>query len=796
MKLKPIIYRYWYFFLIAIILAQALIIFLWPARPLLPDILDNGLIYSNKFDNVQGSNHVSVDRGGGQVSALLLNGTNDYVLSEENLINITTDFTFGFWLKPLANHQEQVILMKGEICPDGSPHFVGMSFVVEIQANNKLGVRIIAGGGTHMDEHLAMESEKSVPKFQWTFISITYDNSAKSFGLTFNQQPQRVKQSSGTNPENFTEIHQSDSPLKIGVGESYCDYKHQFSDYYYGYLDDLYIFDRGLSLREISLLSGNPLQESFWQRKSVPITISVILLVLATTLAWLLKTNYSIIQSAKKNVSMRIEKYDFEDVIIFFTICFGVFLACKQFVYNRDMWTDEVLLGVNIVNRNPLELLRPLDHFQVAPILFLQIEKLFSQLTSDTDMGLRIFPLTAFLVSIYLIYKVLIKIHANKYAVIVGLALFGFNSTLIYYSSEVKQYMIDVLAVSLIYFLLLKDYTNVQRKFIYLGVFGTVCIFLTNVAPIILFTAGTFLVFHHDLMNARIRTNLMAVFAAWTVAFGIYFYSFIWHHPAAEAMLNYWSSLDVFIPKNPLSKPFHTFLLNKWFMVRRNLFQFGDQGFILLNILAVAGILSLLLRRKIGYLILTCLPVILHIFLSAFRIYPLDVRLILYMCPVFIILFSFGVKELIDILFADLKIARIRYLSFAIPIWFATLFFAGGFYGASFPFHYKMFKNNFIYLNENWQTGDGLYVSPATVIYFNYYRSTSLFNIKIDTVALGQGRATAEEYAREISSFHGRQWVVFGGDEGEIVPKLKELGYSVEDEFRDGGVSSFLFDFK
>ena len=804
MNRTTIVSRYWRVILLVLTLVLSLFIFLWPSQlPPLPSILNNGLVYSNKFESAEQSQLLSDDRNGAPASALLLDGIDDYVLIEDSSINLKNDFSFCLWAKPLPSNKEQVIFLKGENCPDGSPHFVGISFEVRMLASGHLRTTIVAQGGTHMSEYLVVESEKAVPKSKWTFVSIDYSNSTKSFNLTFNEQVQGVKLSSRTGPENFTEIHQSNSPLKLGAAESYCGYIHEFSNYYNGFLDDLYIFDRQLSSMELRVLSGNQASYGFWEEKSIPIIISVILLVLATNLIWSIKTGNNVLVLIKNLIIKGTNKFDFEDVMIFFTISFGVFLAVAQYASNRSLWLDEIFVAMNIISRNPFQLLQPLDYYQVAPILFLQVEKLFSVLIPDTDLAVRTFPLMAFLASLYLVYRILATIHVNKYAVLVGLALFTFNSPLIYYASEAKQYMIDVLGASLIYFLLLKDYKNDQSKFAYLGIVGTVFIFLTNVAAIILFTAGVFLVFQHNVKDSKVKLSLMKIFGAWSIVFGIYYFFFIWHHPTTGPMLNYWSQMDAFAPANIFSREFYNFILNKWASVRGRLFQFGPVGETLLNILGAIGILSLLLRRKVGYLVLICLPVFLHLLLSGLKMYPLDVRLILYLSPSFVMLFSFGLKELIELLFADLKIERIRFLSFAIPVWFATLFYSSGFYWESFPFKKDDTKQSIIYLRENWQPGDKVYLLPAAILMYNYYKEVKDLKISAENIVLGRHVGTIEEDAGEISTLHGRVWIIPGGEGDAIITKLEELGYVVEDAFwipppnpTAAGTGAFLFHFK
>ena len=139
-------------------------------------------------------------------------------------------------------------------------------------------------------------------------------------------------------------------------------------------------------------------------------------------------------------------KLNFEKKIINVILLSGLTLPLVQFTYNRSLWIDEAALALNIINRKGLELLKPLDYMQVAPVLFLQLEKLFSILLPNSEYGLRLLPLLCFYFSLYFFYEILKLIFKNYYTIIFALSLFVFHYNLIYYSSEVKQYICDVRA--------------------------------------------------------------------------------------------------------------------------------------------------------------------------------------------------------------------------------------------------------------------------------------------------------------------------------------------------------------
>jgi hypothetical protein len=55
-------------------------------------------------------------------------------------------------------------------------------------------------------------------------------------------------------------------------------------------------------------------------------------------------------------------KLNFEQKIINAILFSGITLSLIQFIYNRCLWRDEASLALNIINKNSLELLKPLDY--------------------------------------------------------------------------------------------------------------------------------------------------------------------------------------------------------------------------------------------------------------------------------------------------------------------------------------------------------------------------------------------------------------------------------------------------
>jgi hypothetical protein len=482
----------------------------------------------------------------------------------------------------------------------------------------------------------------------------------------------------------------------------------------------------------------------------------------------------------------KVKNYPLEKISIAFVFAAGILLSLLQFLYNRNLWMDEAMLALNIIRRNSLELLQPLDYDQVAPILFLQIEKIFSTLLPNTEYGLRIFPLLCFWASMYFFYKIIrIRLH-NIYAVILALSLFAFNSRLLYYSSEIKQYMSDVLVLLFLFYTLLRGYKKEKNRLYVLGVAGIIAIFLSNVAPIILFTCGLYLLYNDFFITRKRRIlSLTLVFAGWLTAFVIYYYFFIYEHPTREFMIYHWSGLrdpniHGFLPHNSLSD-FYFFLYNN-FVTMHFMLHLGT----IMIIFSIVGTVSLIWRKKVQMAILVCTPVLLHLFLSTFQLYPFSPRLILYIFPCVILICSIGFECLTAVIFTDLKIKRFRLFAIIVPMMFLYPF-------SEFPVRRHETKKSLKYIEENIREGESVYIQRFDRYTYYYYQDIGFVHIKAPMI---EGYDSPEENFKILKKLHGKTWLLLEPiEKGLIINRFDSLGYRSIKEFHYHDSSVYLYDF-
>jgi hypothetical protein len=482
-------------------------------------------------------------------------------------------------------------------------------------------------------------------------------------------------------------------------------------------------------------------------------------------------------------------------LLIFFIISLGVLLSVYQFLYNRSLWNDEATLSLNIIHKSPAKLLKPLDLAQVAPLLFLEIEHFIFYFISGTEYGLRLFPLLSFIASIFFLYQILKIVFKNRSTHIFALSLFVFNSVLLYYSSEVKQYMSDVLVANVLYYCLIKTYKRDFNRYVTLAIVGAVSIFLSNISIIILFTFGLYLIFDSYKKKAW-HPGIIYVFLTWSITFGIYYFSFILNHPTRDYMVGYWSREQAFLPLNPLSRSFYLFLFAKSQMIFYFLFGYGNLGKIFFPLLFLTGIFNLYSRKAFGSIMLITLPIMVHLALSGLKMYPFDKRLILYLYPIFIIAIAFGF-DLCRVKLAGIVkpkvLAKLAPVVVVIPIYFCSFV-----YFNSFPMVHTEIKQSINFIKSRLENNQRVYVYYDLVPAFTYYNQTRFMNLK-NPVTYGFYDPDRNNYINQLKLLKGKNWLLlsYEGTDAEksIIATLDKLKYKKIESYTFGGASAYLYDF-
>ena len=323
-------------------------------------------------------------------------------------------------------------------------------------------------------------------------------------------------------------------------------------------------------------------------------------------------------------------------------IFLGIFLRLKVYFYKQLFWGDESALAINIICGSYADMFKPLVSHQVAPPLFLVIEKLllqFSSLNSSDitfrDLTMLIFPLFCSIISLPLFAYYLNKVFRNDYLLLTGTFLISFTPMIVNYAQELKQYscemLISIILLTAFYSLDIKKAGN--KKLWGYSLLFMISPWLSGSSVFVLATG--FLVLFIDMLKQKYlnKTKIFILFLPFIISFCVYYFGYFINIKNSHYayMHNFWSNI---LPSFFSTSNFSNLLLYN--LKHLMPFYAGIYSFAFLML----SIIILFNSKNYKSIILTLGPIILCITASFMQYYPFYERLILFLCPMFIVLFS------------------------------------------------------------------------------------------------------------------------------------------------------------
>ena len=435
-------------------------------------------------------------------------------------------------------------------------------------------------------------------------------------------------------------------------------------------------------------------------------------------------------------------------------VLLGILISLINLFHNTSLGLDQACLALNIVSRSYMELLTPLADGQSAPIGFLFTEKLLTNIFGPYDWVLRIFPFFSFILAIFLFFILNNKLFKSIKIALFSCALLSLNFTLINYSTEVKQYSIDVLVAISIVLSCLNFKENKHKLSILLHTtIGAIAIWFSNIAVIMLVTAAIYNVYYSLFNNNKKEFSIFIPISIWLTSFIIYYVLFIFNNPHTDYMINYWDAH--FLPNNIFSKEFYVFLYHKIIMIFANLILNNNLWVIALASYSF-GILLLLKTKQINILYILSFPILVHLGLSFYHLYPFEGRFLLYQIPFIITIISYSIIS-ISIYFKNSHVFKIIIL---ISLLISTLW--------SFKLiensisSVEEIKKSLSFVNTHISSADHIYVyyssAPAFKFYINNYHNIK----KENKIHFGSfSRSNREKYISEITRIPNNAWLIF-----------------------------------
>lgn len=476
----------------------------------------------------------------------------------------------------------------------------------------------------------------------------------------------------------------------------------------------------------------------------------------------------------------------------------GVLLALIQYFSGRSIWLDEAKIALNILDRSYLGLLEPLHSNQVAPILFLWMERFFGDVFGVNDLSLRLFPFLAYLASTYLVYKLLKILTPSTKLWFIAAMLFAFCQPMIYFASELKQYMIDVCVMLLLLYLILRPFRSETRKMLVLSIVGVLSIGFSNVAIIALFTVGLFGWYTTYRIEKVFWNRYIIPIGCWLVAFGGYYLRFIAGHPNRALMMPFWEF--AFMPSNPFSEEFWRWNFESYRMTFGKILGANPKIPLLYHFYGAAyvvGVYAFAKARKYKLLFLLTFPLITHLALSMLALYPYARRTAFYVQPLLIVICAKGFLVIIQGILQRLqwRTFGVAYLVPGICLLVITLY--------TFPKERQPFKRSYTFMQSTLEPTDIILLNGATDNAWEYYERTDYIDIPNTVILTGQHSYDFDSHNAGLDTLKGRVWLFFSHDHTDRVKyQMLESDYLINymktrgtllDSRRDISTGAFLF---
>jgi hypothetical protein len=445
----------------------------------------------------------------------------------------------------------------------------------------------------------------------------------------------------------------------------------------------------------------------------------------------------------------------------------GAALRLIPYFLNRSLWLDEAKLALNITDRSFIGLLQPLDYGQVAPVLFLFIEKVNILLFGNSEYSLRLFPLLCGLLSLPLIYRLTKTLTGNAIAALIALFILSTSCLIIYYSGEVKQYECDLFAALCLLNLVFDPalHSNENKRHILLAIAGSVLIFLSNITVLVLFTIAVYYLCKYGLGFLFKRRLLLAAFSSWAIFFSINYFCFLYNSPNRAYQNREWH--NDFMPLQFFSLKFPLWIYVKFL----SLFDFYALPFVFVFLITIVLFIT---KRQWLFLFFLLFPLFLHFAVSGFELYPFYTRLILYLAAFITPMISLGLFEIIEVIRKRLnKYAAIIVLAGVLS--FMPIALAKN----NYIWHEEEIRNSIDFINSNIQPGQKVYVYYGAQFAIMYYERINYVSFEKDIIYGTPNRTTPQNYLNEINNLNGEVWLLFSHDMNYINNEI----YNSEEDY-------------
>ncbi len=443
-------------------------------------------------------------------------------------------------------------------------------------------------------------------------------------------------------------------------------------------------------------------------------------------------------------------------------VVIGAIMRVRQYFSGRSLWRDEAGLALNLVERSFAELTQPLGYEQGAPVGFLFLEKILILIFGNHDQVMRLIPLASGVLAVYFFYRIA---QAHIKGGVFATLLFAISWSLVYYSSEMKQYSSDVMMALLFVFLASRclNHDARPRDFLILGIAGMVGMWMSHPSVFVLAGIGLALFFAAITKSRRVPVKWLFILAGmWVFSFGLEYLVSLRYLAASDYLMSYWEK--AFMPLPPGGT--RAWFVRTYGSLLLTTLNRTDQIISLLVLILVpVGALSLLYRDRVTAVIIIS-PFFIALLASVAHKYPLWGRMMLFLVPFVLFLLAEGLG-CIHSLIAKWNI-RIAHVAYALPaLVLFSLPFLGTWEGFLRPSVSENIKPILQYVAQHRQEEDTLYVYHTSGFVFQYY--APFYDLEHMNVLIGRNdpakRVALRHFYEDVETLKGKKrvWFIFSG---------------------------------
>lgn len=322
----------------------------------------------------------------------------------------------------------------------------------------------------------------------------------------------------------------------------------------------------------------------------------------------------------------------------------GLLIRLRDFIHNRSLWLDESKIATNLLDRTFAQLLQPLDYEQGGPAAWLFTQKLITLVCGPHEWSLRLLAFVSGSAALCLFPRVARR-FLPPLAVPLAVAFFAFSESLLYFTVEAKQYIVDVLFAVLLLAVLPAPTAPVRpARLLPLALIGALAIPFSHPS---IFILGAFCVVwgYVDLRGHRPRALVLhgAIGLGWGVLILCNYFFFLRTLGDSEHLMKFWG--EGFMPA-----PWRLHESLPWLVLRSyEMFQTMPLrlklGAVPGMLVAALGLVALYRRRRM-HVALLVLPFLITLAAAAAHKYPFDGRMLMFLAPALLIVVCAGLAEL------------------------------------------------------------------------------------------------------------------------------------------------------